>query len=155
MAMTEIYPEELVVEETSEPNSPVSYLDLTIHTSTGELICSVFDKRDSFGFHIVIFPNLSGNIPSAPSYGTYISQLIRYSRACHRYEDFASRHSMLAKRLFDQGFSVRRLIRTFYKFMGRYPDLFNKFDKSQEAMVCDSIPMAQLYFTFPQIMNYT
>ena len=94
--LQEIYPEELVVEETSKPDSPVSYLDLSINTSTGELVCSIFDKRDSFGFHIVNFPNLSGNIPSAPAYGTYISQLIRYSRACHRYKDFAVRHTMLA-----------------------------------------------------------
>ena len=37
------------------------------------------DKRDDFDFHIVNFLYLSSNIPSGPSYGVYISQLIRYA----------------------------------------------------------------------------
>ena len=32
--------------------------------------------------NIVNFPFLSSNIPSAPAYGVYVSQLIRYARAC-------------------------------------------------------------------------
>ena len=38
------------------------------------------DKHDAFGFHIVNFPFMSSNIPSAPAYGVYASQLIRYAR---------------------------------------------------------------------------
>ena len=44
-------------------------LDSYIHTS-------VYDKRDDFGFPIVNFPWLSGDIPRLPSYGIYISQLV-------------------------------------------------------------------------------
>ena len=61
----------------------MSYLDLLIDISNGDLVCSIFDKKNAFDFDIVNFPDLSGNIPTAPAYGTYISQLIRYSRACH------------------------------------------------------------------------
>ena len=46
------------------------------------------DKRDAFGFHIVNFPFMSSNIPSAPAYGVYASQLIRYARCCSNYSDF-------------------------------------------------------------------
>jgi hypothetical protein len=35
------------------------------------------------------------NIPSAPTYGVYISQLIRYSRACDSYDDFLDRGLLL------------------------------------------------------------
>ena len=35
---------------------------------------SVYDKRDDFGFPIVNFPWLSGDVPRLPSYGIYISQ---------------------------------------------------------------------------------
>ena len=104
-------------------------------------------------FHIVNFPYLSGNIPSAPAHGTYISQPIRYSRACHNYENVSSRHSMLAGRLFNQGFSVRKLMRTFYKFMGRYPELASEFNNGLSLMICDSVPIAQLYHFFPQLMK--
>ena len=150
---SDVYPEELVVSETSESRNVVSYLNLLIHISNGDLVCSIFDKRDAFDFDIVNFPNLSGNIPTAPAYFTYISQLIRYSRSCHNYDNFSSRHSMLAERLFHQGFSARKLMRTFYKFMGRYPELASEFNKSSSSMICDSVPMAQLYHTFPQLMK--
>ena len=88
----------------------MSYLDLLIDISNGDLVCSSFDKRDAFDFDIVNFPNLHGNIPTAPAYGTYISQLIRYSRACHNYDNFSSRHSMLTKRLFNQDFSEENIL---------------------------------------------
>ena len=71
--LKDIYPEELVVSETSESRYVVSYLDLLLDISNGDLVCSIFNKRDALGFHIVNFPNLSGNIPTAPAYGTYIS----------------------------------------------------------------------------------
>ena len=43
-------------------------------------------KRDDFNFHITNFPFLSSNIQSSPAYGVFISQLIRYARACSSYE---------------------------------------------------------------------
>ena len=56
------------------------YLDLTFIIDTGgKLSIRLYDKRDDFDFHIVNFPYLSSNIPSGPSYGVYISQLIRYA----------------------------------------------------------------------------
>ena len=142
-----------MVSEISVSRNVVSYLDLLIDISNGDLVCSLFDKRNAFDFHIVNFRDLSGNIPTAPAYGTLILQLIRYSRACHNYNNFSSRHSMLTERLFNQGFSARKLMRTFYKFMGRYPELSSKFNKSPSSMICDSVPMAQLYHTFPQLVK--
>ena len=38
-----------------------------------------------FGFYIVNFPFMSSNIPSAPAYGVYASQLIRYARCCSNF----------------------------------------------------------------------
>ena len=112
-----IYPGELVVSQKSESRNVVSHLDVLIGISNGDLVCSIFGKRGAFDFDIVNFPDLSGNLPTAPAYGTYISQLTRYSSACHNYDNFSSRHSMLAERLFNQGFCARKPIRTFYKFM--------------------------------------
>ena len=54
----------------------------------GELHTRLYDKHDDFDFTIVNFPHLSSNIPSSPAYGVYISQLIRYSRACSHYNNF-------------------------------------------------------------------
>ena len=40
----------------------------------------IYDKRDDFNFDIVNFPFLDGDVPQRPSYGVYISQLIRFAR---------------------------------------------------------------------------
>ena len=131
------------------------HTDLPVDISNGDLACSIFDKRNASDFDTVKYPKLSGNISTEPAHGTYISQLIRYSRACHNYNNFSSQHSMLAKRLFNQGFSARKLMRTFYKFMGGYPELASKSNKSPSSTICDSAPMAQSYHTFPQLMKYS
>ena len=51
-------PEQLAVSETSESRNVVSYLDLLIDVSNGELVHSIFEKTDTFDFHIVNFPDL-------------------------------------------------------------------------------------------------
>ena len=124
-----------MVSGTSESRNVVSYLDLLIDISNGDLVCSIFDKRDALDFDNVNFLDLSGNILTAPAYGTYISQLTRYIRAYHNYDNFSSRHSMFAERLFNQRFSARKLMRTFYEFMGKYPELASKFNKSPPSMI--------------------
>ena len=84
--LREIYPSELTVEKPNRSDHLADYLDLTfIIDSGGKLSTRLHDKRDDFDFHIVNFPYLSSNIPSGPSYGVYISQLIRYARCCSHY----------------------------------------------------------------------
>ena len=100
----------------------------------------LYDKRDDFDFHIVNFPYLSSNIPSGPSYGVYISQLIRYARCCSHYDDFRYRHNCLVDRLLSQGYIALRLEKSFKKFYGRYQDLIEKYQRSVNVMVNDSFP---------------
>ena len=54
---------------------------------------------DRLDFAIVNFPFLCSNIPLLPAYGVYISQLIRYARACFAYEDFSKRGRLLTNKL--------------------------------------------------------
>ena len=68
----------------------------------------LYDKCDAFGFHIVNFPFMSSNIPSAPAYGVYTSQLIHYAHCCSNYSDFLLRHRALVTRLLSQGYKVKR-----------------------------------------------
>ena len=84
-----IYPPELEIKETTDTDHSVSFLDLHLEfDDSGQLSTKIYDKRDDFNFDIVNFPHLSSNIPSSPAYGVYISQLIRYARACSHYQDF-------------------------------------------------------------------
>ena len=111
------------------------YLD-----SGGKLSTRLYDKRDDFDFHIVNFPYLSSNIPSGPSYGVYISQLIRYARCCSHGDDFRYRNKCLVDRLLSQGYIALRLEKSFKKFYGRYQDLIEKYHRSVHVMVNDSFP---------------
>ena len=64
--MTEIYPQELSL--TSDDTAvQANHLDLSIGIKNGKIHTSLFDKRDAFGFSIVNFPDLSGNIPEKQS----------------------------------------------------------------------------------------
>ena len=98
--LKEIYPSQLTVEKANKSDHLADYLDLTfIIDSGGKLSTRLYDKRDDFDFHIVNFPFLFSNIPSGPSYGVYISQLIRYARCCSHYDDFRYRHKCCRSRL--------------------------------------------------------
>ena len=77
-----IYPIELEIKDTADANRFASYLDLHLEIdSHGRLRTKLYGKRDDFNVLIVNFPFIYSNIPAAPAYGVYISQLIRYSRA--------------------------------------------------------------------------
>ena len=65
-----------------------TYLDISISVCGGMYVTEVFDKRDSFNCNIVNFPYMCSNIPAKPTYGVYVSQLIRMSRICHTYSSF-------------------------------------------------------------------
>ena len=95
----DIYPKQLTISEATESTSVASYLDLRfIRDNSNNITTKLYDKRDTFGFHIVNFPFMSSNIPSAPAYGVYASQLIRCARYCPNYSDFLSCHRVLVTR---------------------------------------------------------
>ena len=59
---------------------------------TEEPLCTLATfMMDDFTFPIFNFSLNSSNIPASPADGAYISQLIRYSRACAQYRDFLNR----------------------------------------------------------------
>ena len=104
---------------------------------------SPIDKRDDFNFHITNFPFLSSNIPSSPAYGVFISQLIRYARACSSYECFILRARRLSSKLLKQGYLVERLKSSFRKFYGRYGDLAEQYGVTLSRMLNDILTLDQ------------
>ena len=103
------------------------------------ITAKLYEKRDAFGFHIVNFPFMSSNIPSAPAYSVYASHLIRYARCCSNYSDFLLRHRALVTRPLSQGYKVNRLSNTFKKFYGRHTDLVGQYKKNVCQMFADFI----------------
>ena len=64
-------------------------MDLHLSISNGFDSSKIYDKRDDFGFYIINFPFLDGDVPRRPSYGVYISQLIRFARVCSYVDEYS------------------------------------------------------------------
>ena len=95
--------------------------------STKNIHTSVYDKCDDFGFPIVNFPSLSGDIPRLLSYGIYISQLVRFARCCTSVFDFHSKSLQITSKLLTQGYRYHKPRKTFGKFLRPYSELLSKF----------------------------
>ena len=107
-------------------------------------------KLNDFNFPIVNFPFLSSNIASAPAYGVYVSQLIRYARACSNYQDFMERGKVLTTRLLSQGYQKSKLVATLKKFFWRHHDLVNPYNVAVSRIVSDVFANAE-----PKSRTYT
>ena len=95
----DIYPRELQLNKANASDKGTSFLDLNIKVVGSNIHTSVYDKRDDFGFPIVNFPWLSGDVPRLPSYGIYISQLVRFARCCTSVFDFHSKNRQITSKL--------------------------------------------------------
>ena len=104
-----------------------SFLDLNIKVVGNDIHTSVYDKRNDFGFPIVNFPWLSGDVPRLPSYGIYISQLVRFARCRTSVFDFHSKNLQITSKLLTQGYRYHKLRKTFGKFFRSYSELLSKF----------------------------
>ena len=124
-----MYPPELEIKDTTESNTSASYLDLLLPICRdGQLRTSLYVKRDDFNFHITNFPFLRTNITSSPTNGVFISQLIRYARACSYHECFILRTVRLSNKLSGQRYVKERLKSSLRKFYSRYGDLTKQYE---------------------------
>ena len=81
-----IYPIELEIKDTTDTDTSASHLDLRFENDSEEqLRTKLYDKGDDFNFPIGNFPFICSSNPATPAYEVYISQLIRYFRACDSY----------------------------------------------------------------------
>ena len=69
--INDIYPTELQLNKANTSEKETSFLDLNIKVIGSDVHTSVCED---FGFPIVNFPWLSGDVPRLPSYCVYISQ---------------------------------------------------------------------------------
>ena len=139
---------------TTESNTSASYLDLLLSIGRdGQLRTSLYDKRNDFNFHITNFPFLS--ISSSPVYGVFISQFIRYARACSSYECCILRAARLSSKLLGQGHVRERLKSCLRKFYGRYGDLIKHYEVPLSQMFHDVLGHGHLQWHPQLIRHYT
>ena len=113
--------------------------------TNGHVNTKIYDKRDDFDFSIVNFPFLDGDVPRSTSYGIYISQLVRFSRACNNVKDFNERNLCITCKLLKQGYRYHKLRKTFCKFYRRYQDLIQKYNCSLTVLLRQGISQPVFY----------
>ena len=73
--------------------------DLDLSLANDMVLSILYDKRDDFDFEMAHFYFLDGNVPRSPSYGVYISQLIRSARVRSNVSDLSHRKNFLTAKL--------------------------------------------------------
>ena len=91
--------------------------------------------RDDFGFDIVNFPFLDGDVPHSTSYGVYVSQLIRFARVSSHVADFNARNKSLTAIFLQQGYRYHKLLKTFSKLYRRHYELVSKFSAGLKTLL--------------------
>ena len=91
----QMYSTEIQLNKAHSSDTEAPFLDLNLSITNGIVSSKIYDKRDDFDFEIVNFPFLHGDVPRSPSYGVYISQLIRFASVCSNVDDFNSRNLFL------------------------------------------------------------
>ena len=115
--VNQIYPPELKLNKANTSDTRTPFLDLHPSISNGFVSSKIYDKRDDFDFDIVNFPFLDGDVPRRPSYGVYISQIIRFARVCSRVENFNARNKCLTAKLLKQGYRYHKLRKVFFQVL--------------------------------------
>ena len=86
-----------------------------------------------------IFPFLDGDVPRSPSYGVYISQLIRFARVCSNIDNFNNRNLFLTAKLLKQGYRYHKIRKAFSKFYYRHSELIVKYNIGLKTLLQQGI----------------
>ena len=108
---------------------------------------------------ILNFPFLDRDVPRRPSYGVYISQLIRFARVCSHVEDFNARIKCLTAKLLKQGYRYHKLRKAFSTFYRRHYELILKFNVGLKSRLHPGLSAPELFcdlvYKFKKIMGRT
>ena len=105
ISKVEFYPPELQLTCEDKSDQEVNYLDLHLKVTNSTIEHRLFN----------------------PSYGVFISQLVRYARCCQKFVDFKLRTISLVNRLLKQNFKFIKLCKTFKRFSSKYNKLLRKY----------------------------
>ena len=133
--VNQIYPSELQLNKSNTSDTDGPFLDLHLSISNGFVSSKIYDKRDGFDFDIVNLPFLDGDVPRCPSYGVYISQLMKFARVCSHVDDFNTRNKFLTAKLLKQNYRYHKLRKAFSKFYRRHYELISKFNVRLKSLL--------------------
>ena len=135
----QIYSTELQLNKANSSDTEAPFLDFNLSITNGIVSSKIYDKRDDFNFEILNFSFLDGDVPCSPSYGVYISQLIRFARVCSNFDDFNNRNLFLTAKLLKQGYRYHKIGKAFSKFYNRHSELIVKYNIGLKTLLQQGI----------------
>ena len=136
----QIYPTELQLSKANSSDTEAPLLDLNLSIINHIVSSKIYDKQDDLNFEIVNLPFLDGDVPRSPSYGEYISQLIRFARVCSNVDGFNNINLFSNANLLKQGYGYHKIRKAFSKFYHRYSELIVKQNVGLKILLQQSIP---------------
>ena len=137
----------------------VPFLDLHLSDLDGFVSFKLCGKRDDFGFDIVNFPFLDGDVPRTTSYGVYISQQIRFARVSSHMADFNARNKSLTAKLLQQEYRHHKLRKAFSKSYRRRFELVSKYNFGLRSLLQQDLSEPEfhgdLVYKFRKIVGKT
>ena len=133
-----MYPSEMILKCTNISAAKSTFLDLTISVFRGKYKHISYDKRKDFGFDIVNYPNLNGNIPKGQAYGVFISQLVRLTNVNDNIKNFAEDAKGMVQKLVSQGFNKHVLKKKYFVFTHKYIGAWYKYGRDLNSAECYS-----------------
>jgi len=130
----DIYPEELEL-KLEHKGSHATFLNLDISIENNIFVYKLYDKRDTFPFHIVRMPQKSSNIPQSIFYSALVGEFLRIARSTLRLPDFLPKAHDLINRMKNQGASQHTSLRCIKKVINNHPEDFNRFSITTEDLL--------------------
>ena len=143
--VNQIYPPELQLNKANISDTEAPFLDLHLSISDGFVSSKIYDKHYDFDFDIVNFPFLDGDVPRRPSYGVYISQLIRFARVFSHVDDFNTRNKCLTAKLLKQGYQYHKLRKAISMFYCRHYELISKLNVGLKSLLHQDLSEPEIY----------
>ena len=122
-----IYPPELRLECTNISKCVVTFLDIRISIFRGKFTYQSYDKRNDFSFKICNYPKLKGNVPTAPSYGVFMSQLVRFCEINYEHSAFLKDIKGLVTKFCNQGFGISKFCGVYTRFCYKFMSMWSKY----------------------------
>ena len=135
---------ELQLNKANSFDTEAPCLDLNLSITNDIVSSKIYDKWADFNFEAVNFPFLDGDVPP-PSFGVYISQLIRFARVCSNVDDFNNRNLVLAANLLKQGYRYHKFRKAFSKFYHRHSELIVKYHIGLKTILQQGISEPMFY----------
>ena len=131
----EIYPSELLLKKENSINTETNFLDINMNITENLLNTKLYDKRDTFGFHVSRLPFKSSNIPKRMFYSSISAEILRICRASSDLVDAIPSANSLLNRMKTQGANLNVFKRLLLKNLNKHQITMKQYNITTAAFI--------------------